>query len=67
MNPEYVEKLEKSGLIISGVHPRHNIVEICEWPDSFGVATQAHVELKSRVEEPAPLFVALLKAAKERK
>jgi CTP synthase len=67
VNPDYVERLKKSGLVISGVHPKHEIVEISEWPDSFGVATQAHVELKSRVEEPAPLFVAFLKAAKERK
>jgi len=67
VNPEYVERLKESGLVISGVHPKHEIVEICEWPDSFGVATQAHVELKSRVEEPAPLFVAFMRAAKERK
>lgn len=66
-NPDFVDELEKSGLVISGVHPKHNIVEISEWPDGFGVATQAHVELKSRVEEPAPLFVSFLKAAKEKK
>jgi CTP synthase len=67
VNPKFVERLKESGLVFSGVHPKHDIVEICEWPDSFGVATQAHVELKSRVEEPAPLFDALLRAVKERK
>jgi len=37
-----------------------------EWKDSFGVATQAHIELKSRLESPAPLFVEFMEAAKER-
>jgi len=68
VNPEFVDKLEKSGLIISGVHPKNNVVEIVEWPgEQFGVATQAHIELKSRLEAPAPLFVAFMKAAKESK
>lgn len=67
VNPDFVQKLKESGLVFSGVHPKHDIVEISEWPDGFGVATQAHVELKSRVEEPAPLFVEFLKAAKSRK
>ena len=64
VNPEYVERLEQSGLIISGAHPKNNVVEIAEWPgEQFGVATQAHIELKSRLESPAPLFVAFMKAA----
>jgi CTP synthase len=65
-NPDFVERLEKSGLIISGTHPKNNVVEVVEWPgEQFGVATQAHIELKSRLETPAPLFVAFMKAAKE--
>ena len=68
VNPDFVERLEKSGFIISGVHPKNNIVEIAEWPgEQFGVATQAHIELKSRLESPAPLFVAFMKAARERR
>jgi len=68
VNPEYAEELEKTGLVISGVHPKNNVVEIVEWPgEQFGVATQAHIELKSRLESPAPLFVAFMRAAKERK
>jgi len=68
VNPDFAGQLEKSGLIISGTHPKNNIVEIAEWPgEQFGVATQAHIELKSRLETPAPLFVAFMKAAKERK
>ena len=67
VNPEYVKQLEDAGLVIAGVHPKHNIVEIVEWKDSFGVATQAHIELKSRLEEPAPIFVEFMKAAKARR
>lgn len=65
VNPEYVKKLEENGLVISGVHPKHNIVEIVEWKDSFGIATQPHIELKSRVESPAPVFVEFMKACKK--
>jgi len=69
VNPEYVQKLEEGELIISGVHPKHNIVEIVEWPDKFGfgIATQPHIELKSRLENPAPIFVEFLKFAKKNK
>jgi CTP synthase len=64
VNPVYVQDLEDKGLVISGTHPKSGIVEIVEWKSSFGVATQAHIELKSRFEEPAPLFVEFMKAAK---
>jgi len=62
VNPIHVETLEKSGLIICGTTPNGKIVEMSEWPDSFGVGTQAHPEFKSRLERPAPLFVEFLKA-----
>ncbi len=65
VNPNFVDKLSGSGLVISGTHPKNNIVEIVEWPDKqgFGIATQAHIELKSRLESPAPIFVEFMKAA----
>ncbi len=66
VNPGYVKTLEEKGLIISGVHPKNNIVEICEWKDSFGVASQAHLELTSRLEAPAPLFSEFVKAMKNK-
>ncbi|MFH0737426.1 MAG: CTP synthase [Candidatus Micrarchaeota archaeon] len=64
VNPAYAKALEDKGLVISGTHPKNNIVEIVEWKASFGVATQPHIELKSRLEEPGPLFVEFMKAAK---
>ncbi|MBU0527600.1 CTP synthase (glutamine hydrolyzing) [Candidatus Micrarchaeota archaeon] len=66
VNSEYVKTLEEKGLVISGTHPKNNIVEITEWSKGFGVASQAHVELKSRLESPAPLFVEFLKAARKK-
>lgn len=66
VNPDYVEQLESAGLVVSGTHDS-GVVELVEWKDSFGVATQAHVELKSRMEAPAPLFVEFVKAAAEKK
>ncbi len=58
--------LEKNGLVISGTAPNNHIVEIVEWRDSFGVGTQAHPELKSRLEKPAPLFVEFIRHAAAR-
>ena len=66
-NSDYKERLEKAGLVIGGTSPDGEIVEFIEWKDSFGIGTQAHPEFKSRLEKPAPLFVAFLKAVLERK
>lgn len=65
VNPAYVQRLQDKGLVVSATHPKAGVVEITEWKDSFGVATQAHIELKSRLETPAPLFVEFMKAAKD--
>jgi CTP synthase len=66
VNNEFVQTLIKSGLIISGTTPDGKIAEIIEWPDGFGIGTQAHPELKSRLERPAPLFVAFVNACLEK-
>lgn len=66
LNNTYRKILEKSGLVISGTTPENSIVEIIEWKTHFGVGTQAHIELKSRPEAPAPLFVELVKNAQLR-
>ena len=67
VNPQFVDQLKEGGLIISGTSPKKGIVEISEWKDSFGIGTQAHPELKSRLEAPAPLFMGLVKAAIDKK
>jgi len=64
VNPSYVKRLEEYGLVVSAIHPKNEIVEMVEWKDSFGVATQAHIELKSRLEAPAPIALEFMKACK---
>jgi len=66
-NNSYREQMEKLGLIISGTSPDETLVEIVEIKDHpFFIASQFHPEFKSRPDKPAPLFVALVKAAKNR-
>ncbi len=57
VNNRYRKIFERNGMVISGTTPNNHIVEIVEWSGSFGIGTQAHPELKSRLEMPAPLFV----------
>lgn len=64
VNPDYRQKLEGCGLVVSGIHPKGDVVEMVEWKDNFGIGTQPHIELKSRLEAPAPVFVEFMKAAK---
>ena len=65
-NNEYREKLENAGLKISGTSPDGTLVEIVDIPEhKYFIASQFHPELKSRPNRPAPLFVGLIKAAKE--
>ncbi|MCL4404739.1 MAG: CTP synthase [Candidatus Marsarchaeota archaeon] len=64
-NNRYSDALSKNGLVISGYSPDKRIVEIIEWNNRLGVGTQAHPELKSRPENPAPLFKYFIKTAVE--
>lgn len=67
-NNDYKQRLENAGLTCSGLSPDGNLVEIVELGDHpYFIAAQFHPELKSRPNRPAPLFVGLIKAAKERK
>lgn len=64
VNLEYIEKLESCGLVFSGKSPDGRLMEFLELPGHpYFVATQAHPELKSSLERPAPLFLGLVKAA----
>ena len=50
----------------SGINPDTGLVEIMEVTDHpFFIGAQYHPEHKSTVENPHPLFVAFVKAAKE--
>jgi CTP synthase len=65
-NNLYIDQFEQAGMIPSGRNPDTNLVEIIELPNHpFFIGVQYHPELKSTVENPAPLFVAFIKAAKD--
>ncbi|MCC6676492.1 MAG: CTP synthase [Phycisphaerales bacterium] len=79
VEPQYIERLEASGLVFSGRHPRHPIMQILELrkPDPgdssagqptpsthpFFIGAQFHPELTSRPLRPQPLFMGLVAAA----
>ncbi len=66
VNPEYHAILTKNGMVFSGSSPDGRLVEFIEIPDlKYFMATQAHPELKSRMESPAPLFYGFIKACLE--
>lgn len=70
VNPNYIEQLEKKGLIFSGTSPNRRLMEIMELPKTvhpFFVATQFHPEFKSRPLDPHPLFKEFIKTAINRK
>ena len=64
LNNEYRKALEDKGLVMSGVNPDRDLVEIIELPGhKFYLGTQFHPEFKSRPLRPHPLFAAFVKAA----
>jgi len=66
VNPDYIELLEKKGIIFSGLSPDRRLMEIMELPKTkhpFFVATQFHPEFKSRPLKPHPLFREFIKTA----
>jgi CTP synthase len=64
-NNKYLDQFENSGMIASGKNPATGLVEIIELPKHpFFIGVQYHPELKSTVENPQPIFVHFVKAAK---
>lgn len=63
-NNDYREQLEKAGLVVAGINPERNLVEIVEVKDHpFFVGVQFHPEFLSRPLRPHPLFVAFIETA----
>lgn len=67
VNPEYHDALESAGVRLCGLDPSGRLVEFIERDDHpYFVGAQGHVELKSTLLDPAPLFMGLVKAAHDR-
>ncbi len=63
VNNNYRKLLEKKGLVVAGINPKANLVEIIEIKNHpFFVASQFHPEFKSRPLKPHPLFKEFIKA-----
>jgi CTP synthase len=66
VNNDYVGRLEKNGLRVSGVWAEKQLVEMIELPDHpYFIAGQFHPELRSRPWDPHPLFAGFVRAALE--
>ena len=64
-NNKYLAQYEHNGMIASGCNPETGLVEIMEISNHpFFIGCQYHPELKSTVENPHPLFVHFVAAAK---
>jgi CTP synthase len=62
-NNSYRERLEKSGLVVSGTSLNGKLVEMIELPNHpFFVGTQFHPEFISRPLQPHPLYQEFIKA-----
>ncbi len=68
VNNAYVGAMQKGGMVISGINPRRNLVEIVEIKNHpWFVAVQFHPEFQSKPNAAHPLFAAFIKAALKHK
>ena len=64
VNNAYVGQLQRGGMVVSGINPRRNLVEVIELRGHpWFVATQAHPEFQSKPNQAHPLFAAFIAAA----
>ncbi len=63
-NNKYTQEYTQAGMVLSGVNPDKDLVEIVEIPDHpWFIGVQFHPEYKSTVANHHPLFVHFIKAA----
>ena len=64
VNNKFRSELEDRGLVVAGINPDSDLVELIELPDHpFFLASQFHPEFKSRPTRAHPLFREFVKAA----
>lgn len=65
-NNDYLTQFAENGMLPVGTNPDTNLVEAIELKGhNFFIATQFHPEYKSTVENPHPIFIAFVDAAKK--
>ncbi len=70
VNPAYIDRFEKAGIVFSGRMPGQPIMEIMELPRTrhpYFIGGQFHPEFQSRPDRPAPLFHGFVKAMLDRR
>jgi len=68
LNNMFREALKIKGMVMAGINPERDLVEIIELPrHPFFVATQFHPEFKSRPLQPHPLFREFVRVAVTRR
>ncbi|MGQ9833257.1 MAG: CTP synthase [Candidatus Villigracilaceae bacterium] len=66
-NNKYRQEFEQAGMVFSGLSPDGKLVEIAEIEDHpYMLGSQFHPEFLSRPNRAHPLFIGLIKAAKEK-
>ena len=64
VNNDYVEQLESAGMIVSGLNPKRDLVEMVELKDHpWFIAVQSHPEFLSKPSKAHPLFAAFVAAS----
>ncbi|UCD76575.1 MAG: CTP synthase (glutamine hydrolyzing) [Phycisphaerales bacterium] len=66
VDPQYIDRLAEAGMIFSGRHPDHPIMQVLELPltaHPYFIAAQFHPELTSRPLSPQPMFMGLVASA----
>lgn len=66
VNPDFINQIQKAGLVFSGTSPNGELMEIAELPKKvhpFFLGTQFHPEFLARPLAPHPLFTAFIEAS----
>jgi len=70
VDPRMIDALVAGGMVFSGRHPKHPIMQVLELPVTahpYFIGGQFHPELTSRPVRPQPMFMGLVAAAIARK
>ena len=67
INPKFKNKIEKNGLVFSGISKDKNLLEIIENKNHpWFLAVQFHPELKSKPFKPHPIFLSFIKSCNKK-